>query len=84
LTIETHSNDVDQILEEVFTTAVKKRSDFVIPEENWQLMLDDMTELYGTFCKFEEGLGGPGGPGGGATFQEEDPIFCPSICFFTN
>jgi hypothetical protein len=83
-TTETHGNDADPSFEEVFDNTAVKRFDFVISEENWQLMLDDMTELYGTFGSSSGGPGGPGGPGGGATFSEEDPIFVPASVFYND
>ncbi len=78
-TTETHSKDADPNFAEVFDNTAVKRFDFVISEENWQLMLDDMTGLYGTFGSSS---GGPGGPGGGTTFAEEDPIFVPASVFY--
>lgn len=78
-TTETHSKDADPNFDEVFDNTTVKRFDFVISEENWQLMLDDMTELYGTFGSSS---GGPGGPGGGTIFSDEDPIFVPGSVFY--
>ncbi|MGB5665704.1 MAG: CotH kinase family protein, partial [Maribacter sp.] len=75
-TTETHSKDADPNFTEVFDNTAVKRFDFVISEENWQLMLDDMTGLYGTFGSSS------GGPGGGTTFAEEDPIFVPASVFY--
>ncbi|MFS4446437.1 CotH kinase family protein [Maribacter sp. 2307UL18-2] len=81
-TTETHSNDADPNFEEVFDNTTVKRFDFVISEENWQLMLNDMTDLYGDFGSTGNGPGGPGGPGGGITFSDEDPIFVPASVFY--
>jgi len=80
-TTETHSKDADPNFTEVFDKTTVKRFDFVISEENWQLMLDDMTELYGTFGSSSGGPGGGGGPGG-TTFSDEDPIFVPGSVFY--
>ena len=82
----THSKNVDPNYEEVFNDTEVKRLDFVISEENWEAMLADMTNLYGTFggTNSGPGLGGPGGgsPGGTTTFTDEDPIFVPGSVFY--
>ena len=39
-------------------------------------MLNDMTDIYGTF-----GSGGGGG-GGGTSFSDEDPVFVPAEVFY--
>ncbi|WP_405566016.1 CotH kinase family protein [Polaribacter sp. Asnod6-C07] len=71
-TTETHSNDVDPNLDEVFEDNTVKRLDFVISENNWQSMLADMTSLYGTF-----------GTGRGSfSDDDEDPIFVPGQVFY--
>ncbi len=71
----THSKSADPDFDEVFEDEAVKRIDFVITEARWQSMLDDMTDLYGTF-----GSGG-GGPGG-LTDIDEDPIFVPAEVFY--
>ena len=79
-TTETHSKDADPNFDEVFEDNTVKRLDLVITEARWQSMLDDMTELYGTFGASSGGQSGPGqgGPGGGdTTFSDVDPIFVP-------
>lgn len=81
-TTETHSKDADPNFTEVFDNTTVKRFDFVISEENWELMLDDMTDLYGTFGSSANGPGGGGGPGGQTTFADEDPIFVPGSVFY--
>ncbi|MEO9569822.1 MAG: CotH kinase family protein [Polaribacter sp.] len=70
----THSKSADPNFDEVFEDNTVKRLDFVISEENWQNMLDDMTNLYGTF--------GVGGMSGGSSFSDEDPIFVPGEVFY--
>ncbi len=45
-TEETHGNDVAPDFEEVFDDTEVKRLDLVVSEENWQLMLDDITATY--------------------------------------
>ncbi len=72
----THSKSADPNFNEVFEDNAVKRLDIVITEARWQSMLDDMTETYGTF-----GSGG-GGPGGGLTETDEDPIFVPAEVFY--
>lgn len=86
-TTETHSKDADPDFDEVFEDNAVKRLDVVITEERWQSILDDMTDLYGTFGASSGGsTGGPGGgQGGGApvdTFPDEDPIFVPAEVFY--
>ena len=76
-TAETHSKDVEPNFEEVFDNTTVKRFDFVISEANWQSMLDDMTDLYGTFG---QNTGGPGG--GGLIDTDEDPIFVPGDVYY--
>ncbi|MDC0178116.1 CotH kinase family protein [Polaribacter sp.] len=73
-TTETHSKDADPNFTEIFNDNAVKRLDIVITSERWQTMLDDMTDLYGTF-------GAGGGPGGG-DFADEDPIFVPGEVFY--
>ena len=78
-TTETHTKDADPNFDTVFEDNTIKRLDFVITEERWQSMLDDMTELYGVFGA---SAGGQGGPGGTTTFADENPIFVPGEVFF--
>ncbi|MDO6459795.1 CotH kinase family protein [Granulosicoccaceae sp. 1_MG-2023] len=73
-TTETHSNDVDPDYDEVFDDTQVKRLDFVITEERWQSMLDDMTELYGTF--------GRRSSGNSLSDSDEDPIFVPAEVYY--
>ena len=82
-TDETHSKSADPNFTEVFSNTEVKRFDFVISEENWEAMLNDMTDLYGTFGGTNSGPGGGGTGGGGTTsFAEEDPIFVPGSVFY--
>jgi hypothetical protein len=76
-TTDTHTKDVDPNFDEVFEDNTVKRLDIVITEERWKSMLDDMTILYGEF-----GATGQGGPGGGLTQTDEDPIFVPAEVFY--
>ena len=62
--------------DEVFEDNAVKRLDIVITEARWQAMLDDMTNLYGTFGS------GAGGPGGGLTETDEAPIFVPAEGYY--
>lgn len=80
---ETHGNDTDPNFEEVFDDNAVKRVDIVITEARWQSMLDDMTQLYGTFGASSGGPGGgPGGAPGDTFAEEEDPIFVPAEVFY--
>ena len=74
-TADTHSKDADANFTEIFPDDEVKRLDFVITEERWQIMLNDMTSLYGTF-------GQRSSPGGGSSFADEDPIFVPGEVFY--
>jgi hypothetical protein len=56
----------------VFEDNTIKRIDIVITAERWQAMLDDMTNLYGTF----------GTGGGGSIDLDVDPVFVPAELFF--
>ncbi len=88
-TEETHSKSVDPNHDEVFDDSAVKRLDFVVTEERWQSMLDDMTETYGTFggdtVAGHGAPGGAGGPGGSGTTlidTDEDPIFVPADVYY--
>ncbi len=73
-TTETHSNDADPNFDEVFEDNAIKRIDIVITEDRWQIMLNDMTNLYGTF--------GRGGWQVDCDDSDEDPIFVPAEVFY--
>lgn len=76
--IETHSNDVGPNYAEVYDDNNSvRRIDLVFDPKDWELMLEDMSGLYGTFG---QGGGGPGGGGGG--FADENPIFRPAKVFY--
>jgi hypothetical protein len=78
-TDETHSKDADPNFTEVFSDTEVKRLDFLISENNWSAMLNDMTELYGAFGGTT--TSGPGG-GGSLTEVDEDPVFVPGSVFY--
>ncbi|MBD1259013.1 CotH kinase family protein [Maribacter polysiphoniae] len=80
-TTETHSKDADPDFDEVFDDSEVKRLDFVISEGNWEAMMADMTNLYGTFGGTNSGPGG-GMAGGGTSFSDEDPVFVPGSVFY--
>ncbi|GAC21104.1 CotH kinase family protein [Paraglaciecola arctica] len=69
----THSKSADPDFAEVFDDNQVKRLDFVVTEDRWQSMLDDMTGLYSTF-----------GQRSGNTLldTDEDPIFVPAEVFY--
>lgn len=69
----THSKNAAPDFAEVFDSTTVKRFDFVITEDRWQSMLDDMTEKYGPF-------GVPSaGPG---LIDADDPIFVPAEVYY--
>jgi len=76
-TTETHTKDADPNFDEIFDDTAVKRLDIVVTEERWENMLEDMTDLYGTF-----GAGGGPGGGPGAIETDEDPIFVPAEVFY--
>jgi hypothetical protein len=72
-TSETHSKGAEPNFDEVFDNSAVKRFDFIISKENWQIMLDNMTDLYGTFGSSF---------GGGLTSTDEDPVFVPTEVYY--
>jgi len=70
----THSKDADPDFTEVFDDTQVKRFDFVITEERWQAMLDNMTDIYGTF--------GQSSSGPGLSDTDEDPVFMPADVYY--
>ena len=72
-TEESHSNDVDPNLTEVFDDTVVKRFDFVVTPERWQAMLDDMTATYGALGQ---------GASNGLLDTDVDPVFVPADVFY--
>jgi hypothetical protein len=75
-TSETHSKDADPNFDEVFDNNAVKRLDFVISEENWQVMLGNMADLYGTF--------GSSSGGGSLLDTDEDPVFVPADVYYND
>jgi spore coat protein H len=75
---ETHSNETEPNYEVVFPQDEVNRLDITISPDNWQVMLDDMTALYGEFGAKQSGLGAggqnqpPSGPAGGLPPQQGD------------
>ena len=81
--IETHSNDVDPNYAEVYDDNNSvRRIDLVFDPKDWELMLEDMSGLYGTFGQGGGGPGGGGPGGGGGGFADENPIFRPAKVFY--
>lgn len=78
-TEETHGKTAIPDLNEVFDNTTVKRIDIVVTEARWLNMLNNMTDLYGSF-----GSSGGGGfnPGGGNSASDEDPIFVPADIFY--
>ena len=80
-TDETHSKNTDPNFNEVFSNTKVKRFDFVISEDNWAAMLNNMTSLYGSFGGSNTAPGGM--PGETTTSSsDEDPIFVPGSVFY--
>ena len=73
-TATTHAKGTDPDYEEVFNDYAVKRLDFVISEERWQIMLDDMENKYGSF--------GSGRGGSGLLETDDNPIFVPGEVFY--
>ncbi|MCL5129498.1 MULTISPECIES: CotH kinase family protein [unclassified Algibacter] len=72
-TVDTHSKDADPNFDEVFEDDAVKRIDIVISEDNWDVMMDDMEDLYGTF-----------GRSRGNSFSDENPVFVPASVFYND
>lgn len=70
----THSKDADPDYDEVFNDEEVKRLDFVISEERWQAMLEDMENTYGAL--------GSGRNGGGLQETDDNPIFVPGDVYY--
>ncbi|MBC8375089.1 MAG: CotH kinase family protein [FCB group bacterium] len=85
-TSESHSKSADPNFDEVFDNSAVKRLDIVISENNWQVMLDDMTNLYGAFGASAGGPPGgpPGGGPGGVLVETDNPIFIPADVFYND
>ncbi|MBC8193091.1 MAG: CotH kinase family protein [Candidatus Marinimicrobia bacterium] len=85
-TTESHGKSATPNFGEVFDNSAVKRLDIVISENNWQVMLDDMTNLYGAFGSSAGGPPGgpPGGGPGGQFIETEDPIFVPADVFYND
>lgn len=61
---DTHSNESEPNYEVVFPQDEVNRLDITISPENWQVMMDDMTALYGEFGSSPRNSGaGQAGPG---------------------
>ena len=70
----THSKSAEPNFEEVFDDSQVKRLDFVVTEERWQSMLDDMTATYGEF--------GQRSNSNGLVDTDENPIFVPADVYY--
>lgn len=82
-TAETHSKETELNYEEVFDSNAVKRLDIKVSDKRWQLLMNNMKELYGSFGAQSSGGGMPGfgGPppgGAGGLVETEDPIFVPA------
>lgn len=77
-TISTHSSLATPDYDVVFPQDKVNRFDITISSEDWEIMREDLDDLYGGSSS-----GGPGGPGGGGgTFADETPIYVPCTIEF--
>lgn len=70
-TVETHSKEAAPNFEEIFPDDEVKRIDLVISDDNWDVMIADMTNLYGAF-----------GSRSGSDFPDVNPVFVPASVFY--
>ncbi len=73
-TTASHGKSAEPNFEIVFPSEIVNRIDMVISKENWQKMLDDMTEKYGPF--------GSGNFGPDGNQNAENPIWAPCEFYF--
>ncbi|WP_406683098.1 CotH kinase family protein [Seonamhaeicola sp. MEBiC1930] len=73
-TADTHSKDAEPNFDKIFPDDEVQRLDIVISEDNWDVMIDDMTSLYGAF----------GSRSGSNNFSDENPVFVPASVFHNN
>ncbi len=70
-TTTTHSSSANPNYDIVFNQKKVNRFDITISEQDWEIMQDDLDDIYGG-----SSFGGPG-PGGGTTFSDETPVYVP-------
>jgi len=80
-TASTHGNSTDPNYDEVFGEGIVRKIDIVIPTENWQLMLDDMTANYGQFGAMGNGINMPV-EGGIVSATADDPVWVYCSVFY--
>ncbi|KAA3615815.1 MAG: spore coat protein [Calditrichaeota bacterium] len=71
----THGKGGDRNYEKVFPQDQVNRLDFVIDQDNWQVMLDDMEQQYGSFGS---------GSRGPADDSNDNPVYVPCSIFFND
>lgn len=81
-TEDTHTNISDPFYDELFDSTKVKRLDIVINSDRWQLMTENMTDLYGTYGSNQNAGPGGGPPAGGGIDDTEDPMFVPADVFY--
>jgi spore coat protein CotH len=74
-TTNTHSKDADPNYDIVFPQDKVNRIDLVISSANWDIMIDDMTNNYGSFGS---------GSRGPADDSDDNPIYVPCSLFFND
>ena len=83
MTDPSHSSKADPDYSVVFPDDRVNTLTISISPENWQVMLANMTELYGEFGGSSSGGGGrQGGQGMGGMFSEADPVYVPADVTF--
>lgn len=68
-----HAKSADLNYDEVFDDNEVKRLDFVISQDRWEGMLEDMEHKYGSFGS---------GSRGGTSDSKDDPIFVPGDVYY--
>ncbi len=77
-TFESHSSSAEPNYENIFPQDRVNRIDIVISNSDWQLMLSDMTQVYGNF-----GSSSGGGPHISG-FSDDNPVYVPCSIFFND
>jgi spore coat protein CotH len=78
-TFSTHSGLASANYSVVFDQTKVNRLDFVIEEEDWEIMQDNLEDIVGSTSN-----GGGGGQGGTVTFSEETPVYVKTQMYFNS
>ena len=74
-TSATHSSSATTNYDMVFPQTKVNRFDITITKADWEIMQDNLNDMYGSSTSGPGG--GPGGGGGAVTFSDETPIYVP-------